>query len=209
MLMRFPQTSALDKDRRDESVSPDQYSRPRKSKSARIDDTTPMAMAATDMVLRDEVSITQADLEKAEVGSAEVARVESGFSDEEPSSAADPYVRPRGLKSARIGGAATNFEITIPAAPVTFNVLIPGDVDPRDKKLDGSRLSATSGKTESMGITTVEPQAVPEKKMRRADGALSVENEANPVNEMAASSRPSSWEAMSHSQKRNWRKRNE
>ena len=32
------QTSALDKDRRDESISPDQYSRPRKSKSARIDD---------------------------------------------------------------------------------------------------------------------------------------------------------------------------
>jgi hypothetical protein len=129
-------------------------------------------MAATDVVLSDDVSITQAGLEKAGVGNAELARVEAGSSDEEPSSAADPYARPRGLKSARIGGAETIFKITIPAAPVTFNVLLSGDVDPRDKKLDGSKLSATFVNTESMGTTTAEPQAVPEKKMRSADGAL-------------------------------------
>ena len=41
-------TGALDKDRRNESISPGQYSRPRKSKSARIDNTTPMAMAGCD-----------------------------------------------------------------------------------------------------------------------------------------------------------------
>ena len=45
--------------------------------------------------------------------------------------------------------------------------------------------------------------------MRRADGIFLVENEADPANETAATSRPSNWEAMSHSQKRNWRKRNE
>ena len=66
---------------------------------------------------------------------------------------------------------------SLSAAPVTFNVLLSGDADPRDKKLDGSRLSATSGKTESMGTTTAEPQVVPEKKMRRADGAILAENE--------------------------------
>ena len=85
------QTGALDKDRRDENISPGQYSRPRKSKSARIDDTTPMAMAATDVVLSVDVSITQAGLEKAGVGNAELTRIEDGFSDEEPSSAVDPY----------------------------------------------------------------------------------------------------------------------
>ena len=63
-------------------------------------------MAATDVVLRDDAPISQAGPEKAEVGSAEVAvaRVESvGPSDKEPTSAADPYARPRGFKSARIG----------------------------------------------------------------------------------------------------------
>ena len=103
------QTGALENDGQAGTISPGQYSRPRKSKSARIDHTTSMAMAAIDVVLSDDVPISQADPEKAEVGSAEVARVESGFSDEEPSSAADPYIRPWGLKSARIGGAATNF----------------------------------------------------------------------------------------------------
>ncbi len=46
-----------------EMISPGQFSRPRKSKSARIDDTTPMAMAVTDVVLSADVSITQAGLE--------------------------------------------------------------------------------------------------------------------------------------------------
>ena len=162
------------------------------------------------MVLSVDVSLTQAGLEEAGVGNAELARIEADFSDEEPSSAVDPYARPRGSKSARIGGAEMNFEITIPAAPVTFNVLIPGDVDPRDKKLDGSRLSATFGNTESMGTTAAEPQAVPEKKMRRADGALSVESEAEsgpPT--VAAASRPSNWDTLSRSQKSKWRKRHE
>ncbi len=65
----------------------------------------------------------------------------------------------------------------IPAAPVTFNVLIQGDVDPRDKKMDWSKLSATLGNTESMGTTAAEPQAAPEKKMRRAEGEVLVESE--------------------------------
>ena len=172
------QTGAVEEDKRAESISPDQFSRPRKSKSARIDDTTPMAMAATDVVLSNEVSTTQVGLEEAEVGTAGVARVESGFSDEEPSSAADPYARPRGSKSARIGGAETNFQITIPAAPVTFNVLIPGDADPRDKKLTGSKLPATFGNTESMGTPTAEPQAVPEK-MRIDTGSNNVIVDSN------------------------------
>jgi hypothetical protein len=88
-------------------------------------------------------SITQAGLEKAGVGNTELARVEAGSSDEEPSSTADPYARPRGSKSARIGGAETIFQITIPAAPVTFNVSLSGDVDPRDKMLAGPKPSAT------------------------------------------------------------------
>ena len=36
-----------------ETISPGQFSRPRKSKSARIDDTTSMARAANDVVLSD------------------------------------------------------------------------------------------------------------------------------------------------------------
>ncbi len=60
-----------------------------------------------------------------------------------------------------------------------------------------------------MGTTTAEPQAVPEKKRRRADGASSVESEVGPANETSATTRPSNWDDMSHSQKRNWRKRNE
>jgi hypothetical protein len=167
-------------------------------------------MAATDVGPSDDVPITQAGLEKAEVGSAEVARVKAGLSDDEPSSVADPYARPRGLKSARIGGAETIFQITIPAAPVTFNVLLSGDVDPRDKILAGSKLSATFGNTaESMVTTAAEPQAVPDKKMRSADGVVSVENEAGPANETAATSRPSNWATMTNSQKSKWRKRHE
>ena len=73
-----------------------------------------MAMAATAVVLSEDVPISQAGPEKAEVGSAEVARVESGSSDEEPSGAVDHYARPRGFKSARIGGAETIFQIAIP-----------------------------------------------------------------------------------------------
>ena len=154
-------------------------------------------------------SISQVGSEKTEVGSAEVARVESGSSDEEPSDSADSYARPRGSKSARIGGAETNFQIAIPPAPVTFNVLIPGDADPRDKMLDGSKLPMTFGNTESMGTTTAEPQAVPEKKMRRADGVSLVENEVGPAYETAATSRPSNWDTLSKSQKSKWRKRHE
>jgi hypothetical protein len=120
-------TSEIVADIRAETTSPGQFSRPRKSKSARIDDTIPMAMAATDVAISDDAPISQAGLEKAEVGSAEVVRVESGSRDEEPSSAADPYARPRGFKSARIGSTETIFQITIPAAPVTFNVLLSGD----------------------------------------------------------------------------------
>ena len=124
--------------------------------------------------------------------------------------AADPYARPRGSKSARIGGAETIFQITIPAAPITFSVLLSGDTDPRDNMLAGPNLSATHGSYESMGTTTAEPQSVPEKKMRSADGVVSVENEAGPLTTVtAAKSRPSNWETLSPSQKRNWRKRYE
>ena len=41
-------------------------------------------MAATDVGPSDDVPITQAGLEKAEVGIAEAARVEAGLSHEEP-----------------------------------------------------------------------------------------------------------------------------
>jgi hypothetical protein len=58
------QTGALENDGQAEMISPGQFSRPRKSKSARIDDTTPMAMAATDVVLSDDVTISQAGPEK-------------------------------------------------------------------------------------------------------------------------------------------------
>ena len=147
-------------DIRAETISSGHYSRPRKSKSARIDHTTSMAMAATDEVLSDDVPISQAGSEKAEVGSAEDARVEFGSSDEEPSSAADLYARPRGSKSARIDGAETIFQTTIPAAPVTFNVLLSGNADPRDMMLTGPNLSATPGNSESMGTAAAEPQVV-------------------------------------------------
>ena len=96
---------------------------------------------------------------------------------EAPSIAADPYARPRGFKSARIGGEGTISQITIPAAPVTFSVLLSGDVDPRDMMLAEPNLSATFESSEYMGTTTAEPQAVPEKKMRSADDASSVESE--------------------------------
>ena len=43
--------------------------------------------------------------------------------------------------------------------------------------LAGPNLSATFGNTESMGTTSAEPQAVPEKK-RRSDGVVLVEDEA-------------------------------
>ena len=63
------------------------------------------------------------------------------------------------------------------SAPVNFNVLLSADVDPRDKELAGSKISAIFGNTESMGTTTAEPQAVPEKKKRRSDGVVLVESE--------------------------------
>jgi hypothetical protein len=115
-----------------------------------------MGMATTDVALSVDVPITQAGLQKAEVGTAGVVRVESGLSDDAPSNAADLYARPMGLKSARIGGAETIFQITIPAAPVTFNVLLSGDVHPRDKKLAGSNLSATFGMVETVRVADTE-----------------------------------------------------
>ena len=75
--------------------------------------------------------------------------------------------------------------------------------------LVGPNLSATFGNSESMGTTIAEPQAVPEKKMRHADGVFLVENETGPANETAAISRPSNWETLSKSQKANWRKRSQ
>ena len=76
--------------------------------------------------------------------------------------------------------------------------------------LAGPNLSATPGSSESMGTTTAEPQAVPEKKMRSADGVVLVENEEGPLTTAAAAtSRPSNWETFSPSQKRHWRKRHE
>ncbi len=41
-----------------ETIRPGQYSRPRKPKSARVDDTTPMAISATDVALCDDVPIS-------------------------------------------------------------------------------------------------------------------------------------------------------
>ena len=64
------------------------------------------------------------------------------------------------------------------------------------------------GSYESKGTTTAEPQAVPEKKMRSADGVVSMANEEDPTNATAATSRSSNWETLSKSQKANWRKRN-
>ena len=76
--------------------------------------------------------------------------------------------------------------------------------------LAGPNLSATPGSYEPMGTTTAEPQAVPEKKMRSADGVVSVENEAGPLMTVAAATpRPSNWETMSPNQKSHWRKRNQ
>ena len=63
-----------------------------------------------------------------------------------------PVTKNPQVKSARIGGAETIFQITIPAAPVTFDVLLPGDVDPRDKMLAGSNLSAISGMVETVRV---------------------------------------------------------
>jgi len=69
--------------------------------------------------------------------------------------------------------------------------------------LAGPKLSATFGNTaESMGTTAAEPQAVPDKKMRSADGVVLVENEAGPANETAATSRPSNWATLTNSQSR-------
>jgi hypothetical protein len=47
--------------------------------------------------------------------------------------------------------------------------------------LAGPNLSATFGSSESMGTNTDEPQAVPEKKMRSADDAFSVETRMKPM----------------------------
>ena len=60
-----------------------------------------------------------------------------------------------------------------------------------------------------MGTTTAEPLAVPEKKMKRTeDGVFSAESEADPPNEMAATSRPLEYMSMTKSQKSMWRRRN-
>ena len=73
--------------------------------------------------------------------------------------------------------------------------------------LAGPKLSATFGNTaESMGTTAAEPQAVPDMKMRSADGVVLVENEAGTANETAAASRPWNWDTFSKSQKAHFRR---
>ena len=46
-------------------------------------------------------------------GNTEDARVEEGQSDGEPPSVGNSFVRPRGSKSARVGGAETSVKLTI------------------------------------------------------------------------------------------------
>ena len=63
-------------------------------------------------------------------------------------------------------------------------------------------------KAESMGINTAAQLEVSEKKMRRDDGVLFVENEAGSSIETATASRPSNWETLTPSQKAHWRRWN-
>ena len=70
-----------------------------------------------------------------------------------------------------------------------------------------------------MGTTTAELQAVPEKKMRSADGVASVENEEDPAYEIAATAlKPDRacaprdvseevWAKMTYKQRKHWRQR--
>ena len=96
-----------------------------------------------------------------------------------------------------------------PISPATAVTAIWG-IKLRESMSTRPNLSATTGSSESMGTTTAEPQAVPEKKMRSADGVVLVANEAgSPTTVTAAKPRPSNWETLSPSQKRHWRKRYE
>ena len=65
-----------------------------------------------------------------------------------------------------------------------------------------------SRKAESMGTTTTELLAVPEKKMKRVDYAPLVEGEADPPTTVAATSRPWNGATFTPSQKSMWRRRN-
>ena len=85
--------------------------------------------------------------------------------------------------------------------------------------LAGPNLPATPGSSESMGTTTEEPQVVPEKKMRSADDASSVESEKDLANEIAATAlKPDRacapgdvseevWAKMTYKQRKHWRQR--
>ena len=94
-----------------------------------------------------------------------------------------------------------------PISPATAVTAIWG-IKLRESMSTRPNLSATPGSYESMGTTTTEQQAVPEKKMRNADGVVLVKNEAGPANETAAIPRPLNWETFSKSQKALWRRRN-
>ena len=103
------------------------------------------------------------------------------------------------------GAAETSSEITHVPDPLHLTV----DGEAREPISPATAVPAIWG-IESMGTTTAEPQTVPEKKMRSADGVASVENEAGPPTIIAAAtSRPSNWETFSPSQKRHWRRRYE
>ena len=58
------------------------------------------------------------------------------------------------------------------------------------------------------GAATAWTPTSPEKKMARADDALSAESEARDMNETAVTPRPSNWDSFTPCQKYNWRKRN-
>ena len=77
-----------------------------------------------------------------------------------------------------------------------------------DHKVMISARAKNVRKAYSMATNVAEPLAVPEKKMRRAEGELLVESEADPSNETAAIPRPSNWETLTPSQKAHWRRWN-
>ena len=63
-------------------------------------------------------------------------------------------------------------------------------------------------KAEAMETATSEPLAFPETKIRRVDGAPSIESAAGYTNVAAAIPRPSNWATFTPSQKSMWRRRN-
>ena len=64
-------------------------------------------------------------------------------------------------------------------------------------------------KADSMETNVAETLAVPEKKMRQAEGELLGESEAGPLKETVATPRPSNWATLTPSQKSMWRRRHE